>query len=301
MRVTKSKIGLRRWGGAHYRGVAELMLERLGSGPMDLDELADELAERYEISPASVRMYAAAPAFKVTGEVIALRSQRDPYVPRDKPWKVRGLYRQPGVPMTVWCIAVDNDMLRGSGRSIPQEIASDLGLGSGDRTELTTAAGMIPVAWSETSHSGPQIGSIRELVVHAGASVGWPKPLARRLRIWLRRWRREATLKLLPWSAACPSKQVNPLRVMPTSHRTGPQAGERRTTRFLRPAASLAVALRFRPMVASQGPRARAAMSTPCKPILDPIPTKRPSNMNTSVPWPTPWFRCARSATIPPP
>lgn len=172
MRVTKSKIGLRRWGGAHYRGVAELMLERLGSGPMDLDELADELAERYEISPASVRMYAAAPAFKVTGEVIALRSQRDPYVPRDKPWKVRGLYRQPGVPMTVWCIAVDNDMLRGSGRSIPQEIASDLGLGSGDRTELTTAAGMIPVAWSETSHSGPQIGSIRELVVHAGASVG---------------------------------------------------------------------------------------------------------------------------------
>lgn len=172
MRVTKSKIGLRRWGGAHYRGVAELMLERLGSGPMDLDELADELAQRYEISPASVRMYAAAPAFKVTGDVIALRSRRDPYAPRNKPWKVRGLYRQPGVPMTVWCIAVDNDMLRGSGRSIPQEIASDLHLGPGDRTELTTAVGLIPVAWSETTHSGPQIGSIRELVVHAGASVG---------------------------------------------------------------------------------------------------------------------------------
>lgn len=172
MRVTKSKIGLRRWGGAHYRGVAELMLERLGSGPVDLDELADELAQRYEISPASVRMYAAAPAFKVTGEVIALRSRRDPYLPRDKPWKVRGLYRQRGVPVTVWCIAVDNDMLRGSGRSIPQEIASVLGLGPGDRTELTTTAGLIPVAWSETTHSGPQIGSIRELVVHAGVSVG---------------------------------------------------------------------------------------------------------------------------------
>jgi hypothetical protein len=172
MRVTKNKIGLRRWGGAHYRGVAELMLERLASGPMDLDELADELAQRYEISPASVRMYAAAPAFKLTGDVIALRSRRDPYVPRDKPWKVRGLYRQPGVPMTVWCITVDSDMLRGSGRSIPQEIASDLGLSPGDRTELTTAAGLIPVAWSETTHSGPQIGSIRELVVDAGGTVG---------------------------------------------------------------------------------------------------------------------------------
>ncbi len=172
MRVTKTKIGLRRWGGSHYRGVAELMLERLGSGPMELDDLADELAQRYEISPASVRMYAAAPAFKVTGDVIALRSRRDPYTARDKPWKVRGLYRQPGVPMTVWCIAVDNEMLRGSGRSIPQEIASDLDLGPCDRTELTTAVGLIPVAWSETTHSGPQIGSIRELVVHAGAGVG---------------------------------------------------------------------------------------------------------------------------------
>lgn len=171
LRVTKNKIGLRRWGGAYYRGVAEAMLESLAGGPMDLDELADELAQRYEISSASVRMYAAAPAFKVTGEVITLRSRHDPYVPRDKPWKVRGLYRQPGVPMIVWCIVVDKDILRGSGRSIPQEIALDLGLGPGDRTELSTAVGLIPVAWSETANSGPHIGSIRELVVHAEASI----------------------------------------------------------------------------------------------------------------------------------
>ncbi|NYE38020.1 hypothetical protein F4692_003165 [Nocardioides cavernae] len=172
MRVTKNKVGLRRWGGVRYSGVAELMLDRLASGPMDLDELADELAERYEIASASVRMYAAAPAFKVTGDTIALRSRREPYVPRHKPWKVRGLYRQSDVRTTVWCTAVDNDMLRGSGRSIPQEIASDLGLRPGDRTELTTAAGLIPVAWSETTHSGPHIGSIRELLEDSGASVG---------------------------------------------------------------------------------------------------------------------------------
>lgn len=172
MRVTKNKVGLRRWGGARYRGVADLMLERLASGPMDLDELADELAQRYEIAQASVRMYAAAPAFKTTGDTIALRSRRDPYVPRDKPWKVRGLYRQPSVSTTVWCIAVDSDMLRGSGRSIPQEIASDLGVRPGDRTELTTAAGSIPLAWSDTTHSGPQIGSIRELLEVSEASLG---------------------------------------------------------------------------------------------------------------------------------
>ena len=172
MRVTKNKIGLRRWGGARYSGVADLMLERLASGPMDLDELADELAQRYEVAPASVRMYAAAPAFKVTGETIALRSRRDPFVPRDKPWKVRGLYRQPGVRTTVWCVPVDSDMLRGSGRSIPQELASDLGLQPGDRTELATAVGPIALAWSETTHSGPQMGSIRELLEASGVSLG---------------------------------------------------------------------------------------------------------------------------------
>lgn len=172
MRVTKNKVGLQRWGGSRYSGVAELMLERLASGPMDLDELADELAKRYEIAPASVRMYAGAPAFKSTGDVVALRSPRDPYVPRHKPWKVRGLYRHSAAGVTVWCTAVDDDMLRGSGRSIPQEIASDLGLRPGDRTELATATGPIPVAWSETTHSGPHIGSIRAILEVLEASVG---------------------------------------------------------------------------------------------------------------------------------
>lgn len=172
LRVSKSKFGLRRWGGTQYRGVAEQMLERLASGPMDLDELAAELAERYEIAPASVRMYAGAPAFKVTGDTIALRSRKDPYVPRNAPWRARGLYRLSRERAIVWSVEADHDMLRGSGRSVPQEIAADLGVAPGDRTELDSAVGPITLVWSELTHSGPQLGSVRALLERAGIVLG---------------------------------------------------------------------------------------------------------------------------------
>lgn len=172
MRVTKNKVGLRRWGGSRYTGVAELMLERLASGPMELDELADELAKRYEVSTASVRMYAAAPAFKVSGDVVALRSRRDPFVARNTPWKVRGFYRDATSGVTLWSVVVDADMLRGSGRSVPQELASDLGVTPGERVDLQSFTGSVPLSWSERTHAGPQIGSIRELLDSTGVSLG---------------------------------------------------------------------------------------------------------------------------------
>ena len=171
MRVTKNKVGLRRWGGAMYTSVAELMRDRLAAGPMDLDELAEELAHQYEISAASVRMYASAPVFKVTQETIGLRSIRDPYVPRNRPSKVKGLYRDRPSSSTLWCLTVDRDMLRGSGRSLPPEIAVDLGIAPGDRLEIETGVGPVPVVWSETSNGGPQIGSIRALLEDASARL----------------------------------------------------------------------------------------------------------------------------------
>lgn len=213
MRVTKTKVGLRQWGGSRYTTVADLMRDRLSSGPMDLDDLAEELAQRYEVSAASVRMYGSAPMFKVTGNTIALRSMRDPFIPRDRPSKVKGLYRDRAAAISVWCLSVDADMLRGSGRAVPQEIAVDLGIAPGARIDLATTSGDIPLSWSESSNQGPQIGSVRELVESAG--VREDDPIALRFHC------DRSFLEFFPLKTAnghaSPSRQISAWTSLPPS------------------------------------------------------------------------------------
>ena len=78
IRATKSKVALRSWGGSHYTSVTDLMAQRLASGPMEIDELAHELHNRYEVSAHSVAMYAYAPMFKISGDTVGLRAEQRP-------------------------------------------------------------------------------------------------------------------------------------------------------------------------------------------------------------------------------
>ena len=170
IRVTKGKVGLRSWGGTHYTSITDLMAQRLTSGPMAIDELANELERTYEVSANSVTMYAYAPAFKVTGGTVALRAHHDPYVARDKPQAVHGLFRI-GPDTLVWHIDVDADVLRGSGRALPQEIGTFLGIApGGSALVLRNPYDDLSVNWPETSITGPNIGSLRlhALALRAG-------------------------------------------------------------------------------------------------------------------------------------
>jgi hypothetical protein len=170
MRVTKSKVGLRAWGGSQYTSVVELMRERLGSGPQDIEELAAELSERYEVSGASVRMYAHAPIFKVIGDVIALRNRTDPYEPRHRPDRVRGLFIVDD--LLSFRLEVDTDLLRGSGRALPFEVATFLGVCPGESITLQADQDEVRFTWLDTSHVGPAIGSLKTAVERLGAVQG---------------------------------------------------------------------------------------------------------------------------------
>lgn len=172
IRATKSKVALRSWGGRHYTSVTDLMAQRLASGPIEVDELARELHDQYEVSAHSVTMYAYAPMFKVSGDTVALRTDGDPFIPRDKPQQVRGLYRD-GARTVLWHVEVDQDVLRGSGRPLPQEVGTFLGLVPGDeRVELANRVDPVSVSWPPSSIVGPSIGSLRTHAEAAGASLG---------------------------------------------------------------------------------------------------------------------------------
>jgi hypothetical protein len=172
IRATRNKVGLRAWGGTRYTSITDLMAQRLTSGPMYISDLARELEEVYEVSPNSVSMYAHAPQFKVTGELVALRGPHDPYQPRNKPELVQGLFIV--TPGTMhWHVRVDADVLRGSGRAIPPEVGLFIGLYPGDpEVVLHNPVEDVRAAWHPTSITGPQIGSLRRHALSAGLHEG---------------------------------------------------------------------------------------------------------------------------------
>jgi len=171
-RVTKSTVGLREWGGGEYTTIVDLMCQRLdATGTRSLAELASELSAEFEVSNNSILAYSAAPIFVVQGGTMRLRRTDEPYVPRHEPEKVRGLYLS-GEDVALWHLPVDNDVTRGSGRALPSEIATHMGLTPGTRVKLVTSQGPLPVSWTETSHTGPNIGSMRSLAVECNAQVG---------------------------------------------------------------------------------------------------------------------------------
>lgn len=172
MRTGKNEIGLRCWGLEEYSGVVNAMvriLEEEGSTP--LAELQTRLAGQFNISPASVSMYAGAPIFHLERGRLQLRGAREPYQPRNRPWTVPGLYFSTrGV--VIWHVDVDHDMLRGSGRSIPNELALACGATLNASVDFISPSGVVQIRWPDTSHVGAAIGSLRALAESVSAAQG---------------------------------------------------------------------------------------------------------------------------------
>lgn len=171
MRSSRHHVALRTWELPEYGGVVPAMIERLSDGPAVLSELAQELATAFGISPNSVMMYSAAPIFRTRKGAIEMRPADDPFVPTNAPAKVAGLYRH-DTDRLAWHVRVDRDVLRGSGRAVPDEIGVFLAGAPPLSLKLTHAGKDIPFGWPETSHVGPSIGSIRELALSAGSQEG---------------------------------------------------------------------------------------------------------------------------------
>ena len=155
------RVGHRRWALADwdletYEGIIPAMQARLASGPRILDDLAAELAEEFAIAETSVCLYGTlTPLFVVDGDIIRLRNPDEPYEPRtsledndrceviDGRWALR--------------LRIDGDLLRGSGRLIPEPWAVHVGLQPLGSIQLDSVHGPIKLSWK----TQPQISSLR--------------------------------------------------------------------------------------------------------------------------------------------
>lgn len=168
IRLGKDRFGLREWGGREYQGVVPAMIERLSDrGALPVNDLAIELAEAFGVSPNSISMNATIhPAFVTEHGIVRLRRDDERYEPDRDLRSARECWLVDGA----WALAVDvdEDVLRGSGKGIPEAFAVYIGLMPGGTKVLGSDFGDVRFAWGQT----PSVGSLRVVAEELEATFG---------------------------------------------------------------------------------------------------------------------------------
>lgn len=168
------EFALTDWGWEEYSTAAQEIVERIerAGGEAVLDDVVIELFNQFGLKEGTVRAYAASPAFVVAGGRIRVRREDEPVQVNDRIASAPGLYvRADGC--VVFHFQVDADVLRGSGRSIPNPLSVALGVRPGDARDFSAGGvGRVRVSWPATAVTGAAIGSTRGIAERVGAQLG---------------------------------------------------------------------------------------------------------------------------------
>ena len=168
-------FGLRIWGWEEYSGIAQEIRERIErkGGVAELVDVIAELVGEFGVSESSVRTYSGAPMFVVENGNIRMRTELDSFVVGGRIASVRGLYLD-NEGSALFHSVVDREMLRGSGRPLPEAASGALGLNPGDRFQLSDPATgtQLTVSWPLSSATGPSLGSLKSAVIDGGFHDG---------------------------------------------------------------------------------------------------------------------------------
>ena len=174
VRTDRRRTGLRRWGLEEYSGIVDEIeeeIERRG-GEADVDDLVRTITTQFGLRIGSVISYTTVPRFVIESRRIRVRRAEEPYVP------TRTLFDEAGAFLIdddrcSYRLRVDGDVLRGSGRSLPQGVGAWLGVQPGARRRVRLPDGdLLLVSWPESALLGPALGSLRRQAIALGAEDG---------------------------------------------------------------------------------------------------------------------------------
>ena len=175
VRADRSRYALKSWGTNEYKGIAETIRQLIveASQPVNIDDACVLIAQRYRVSEGSVRWYMEAPMFVIEGACVRLRSSGEPHRPDYKPVRETPGVFALGPQRVAIVLTVDTDMLRGSGRMLPNAAGGVLGIAVDDEVALTSEKGdTITLTYPETSIVGPSLGSMRVFAERLSADLG---------------------------------------------------------------------------------------------------------------------------------
>ncbi len=174
IRTDRIRIGLRRWGLEEYTGIVDEIEEEIGrrGGEADVSVLVRALTEQFGLRTSSVASYTTVPRFVVDNGRIHVRRPNEPFVP------TRTLFDEArsfllDEDRCSYRIFVDGDVLRGSGRPLPQGVGAWLGVLPGTRRQFRFRDNdVLLISWPDSALTGPAIGSLRRQAVARSAEEG---------------------------------------------------------------------------------------------------------------------------------
>ena len=155
-----------------YTGIVDELIQELEAcgGSASVEHLVKKITKTYGVQPTSVLAYLNTPAFvRNESGLLRVRDNEVVTITTDIE-KTAGCYRMS--TKWVWRVKVDQQMMRGSGRMLPNAFARELGCKLGDKMEVHSAFGKVTVSWSERSATGAALGSIRAVLEELGAEAG---------------------------------------------------------------------------------------------------------------------------------
>ena len=167
VKVGVNRFALAEWDMDAFEGVVPTMISRLEAGPREVAMLGEELAVEFGVSPNSVTILASQhPAFLVEHGAVMNRPADRPYEPFTDLVRTRYCYVIDGV--WSWRVPVDRDVLRGSGRMVPEAFGVHLGATPLESGSLDSPVGPIMLSWRQF----PTMGSMRSLARSLDAEEG---------------------------------------------------------------------------------------------------------------------------------
>lgn len=169
----QQEYALAEWGWEEYSTAAQEIAERIEryGGEANLDDVVITLFNEFGLKESTVRAYAASPAFVVTDGVIRMRRNFEEFVVNEHIASARGVYLRPD-GCVVFHLPIDGDVLRGSGRSIPNSLSVALGVRPNDARSFDAGTTHIRVSWPATAITGAAIGSTRSIAKALNATSG---------------------------------------------------------------------------------------------------------------------------------
>jgi len=157
-----------------YTGITDEIIQELEmcGGQASITHLIEKLSRIYGVKESSVVAYLSTPMFtKDENGIVRIRDVENGInVPTNIEKNAACYLADDGT----WCwrVKIDKDMMRGSGRLVPNAFAQQLGCDIDNKIEVLTEFGVITVSWSLTSTTGASIGSLRQILQNYDVVLG---------------------------------------------------------------------------------------------------------------------------------
>jgi hypothetical protein len=164
-KTDRTHFALAEWSMAGYSTTVEAIRDEIEGqkGLACIETLINNVVKKYDLNDHTARAYLNAPMFVCNNGLVKLRDfENDAFFVKDIK-ETKDCYVLSDSILN-WKIKVNSELLRGSGKTMPAEIAHWLGINPRDEKLFASDLINVKVTWPESAPAGATLGSIRGIL-----------------------------------------------------------------------------------------------------------------------------------------